>query len=140
MRIQIDTDSKVIKLDSKENLGKFFYIIEKMVEDWRDYSIDTNTTIVWQSPIYVQYPYYTQPYWTTSSTTGSESTYALSPTADTVSKVSTLTSKDQMSTLLDGHDKTEDLRSKWANADDAKRCGDLYIDRNKKGTYNLEVN
>ncbi len=75
MKIQIDTTQKVIRLESSENMGKFFTAIQQMLPNdlWKDFKLETNTTIQWINPIiwrdiYVQpimqpitYPWITQP-------------------------------------------------------------------------------
>lgn len=116
MKIQIDTDAKVIKLDSKENLGKLFILLDKMVENWKDYSIDTNTTITWQNPIYIdKYPYW-RPYYHSDygrlgvvNTTGSNSILTGTTNANNTYAVNSSNVPPQLS---------------------AK----------SKGTYNLEIN
>lgn len=71
MKIQIDFDKKVIKLESNVNIKDFFDIIK--LEDWKDYTLETNTVINWNMYPYYVYPYLQKPYEIncTSSTTPS---------------------------------------------------------------------
>lgn len=45
MIIQIDTESKTVKLTNRVNLGKFIDKFSTMFEDWRDYKIIPHTAI-----------------------------------------------------------------------------------------------
>ncbi len=59
MKIQIDFDNKVIKLESNVNLKEFYDKIKLILEDWKEYSLHTNTTINWAYPAYTHraWPY-----------------------------------------------------------------------------------
>lgn len=68
MKIQIDFDNKIIKLENNVNLKEFFDKIKNVLsEDWEKYTLETNTVINnWSNPIiikdYVPYtPYPTYP-------------------------------------------------------------------------------
>lgn len=67
MKLQLDTNSKTIKLEESINLGEFQELLEKILpnDQWKEYKLETNTTISWQSPIiidrYNPAPYY--PWW-----------------------------------------------------------------------------
>lgn len=53
MRIEIDFENKVIKVAEKVNFKKLLNYI-KTLPDWKDYELDTNTQISYQSnPIWV---------------------------------------------------------------------------------------
>lgn len=49
MKLQLDTDLKVIKLESSSNLGEFIEKIQALLPDWKDYKLETNVTINWNS-------------------------------------------------------------------------------------------
>ena len=57
MKIQINTELKTIKLEESTNLGNFYEAIKQMLPDWKEYKLETNTTIKWNT-----YPIYTNPY------------------------------------------------------------------------------
>ena len=67
MKIQIDTTQKVIRLESTENLGEFVTAIEQMLPNglWKEFKIETNTTIQWINPIVWRDIYRPQPYFPT---------------------------------------------------------------------------
>ena len=56
MKIQIDTTNKVIRVEEKINLNEFYKAIQKLLSngEWKDFELDTNTTINWQSPIIIK--------------------------------------------------------------------------------------
>jgi hypothetical protein len=67
MKFQIDTNLKTIKLEEKALLKDVLDIMKAMFpDDWKEYSIETNCIISWNSPTYV-FPKRTiwdlQPYW-----------------------------------------------------------------------------
>jgi len=48
MKLQIDTNLKVIKLEQKANVKDIIDLLKKMFpEDWKDYDIDCNCIINW---------------------------------------------------------------------------------------------
>lgn len=57
MKLQLDLDNKIIRLDSTVNLSDLFETLKKLLPqgEWKEFSIETNTTIVWSNPII--YPY-----------------------------------------------------------------------------------
>ena len=72
MKIQIDTDKKVLRLESDINLGEFMKKVKVLFPDdgWKDYKLETNVEIQWQNPIYIDrwvQPYY--PWWPTVTPT-----------------------------------------------------------------------
>jgi len=66
MRIQVDFDNKIIKLENSTNLLNFIEKIKLILgEELKDYKLDTNTKIEWINPMIVKtdpYWYYKQPY------------------------------------------------------------------------------
>lgn len=76
MKLQIDFDNKIIKLESNVNLKEFFEKIEAAIPDWKEYRLDCNTVINWNYyPSYI-YPsrntWYNRPWYNT--VTGSQLT------------------------------------------------------------------
>jgi hypothetical protein len=65
MKLSIDTTNKVIQVEGKVNLLELTEALERMFPNglWKTFSLETNTTIVWTTPIqiYPYYPYY--PWW-----------------------------------------------------------------------------
>jgi hypothetical protein len=68
MKIQIDFDNKVIKLESNVNLKEFYDKIKTILDNWQEFSLHTNTVINWNNyPVY-SYDYtkrwpYSYPWW-----------------------------------------------------------------------------
>jgi transposase len=62
MKLQLDLDNKVIRLDDNVNLSDLFETLKKLLPqgEWKEFSIETNTTLVWSNPIV--YPYYAPTY------------------------------------------------------------------------------
>lgn len=69
MKIQLDTNSKTIKLDESVNLGELQEVLEKILPNnkWKNYKLETNTIINnWSNPIVIdRYPYNPYPWWST---------------------------------------------------------------------------
>ena len=57
MKLQIDTDNKVIKVEDKVNLGEFIKALDRLfpAKAWREFSLDTNVEIKWSSPFVIPY-------------------------------------------------------------------------------------
>lgn len=54
MKLQLDIVNKTIKLDESVNLGNFAEVLYKILpNDWKDYKLEINLIINWQTPIYV---------------------------------------------------------------------------------------
>jgi hypothetical protein len=53
MKIQIDTEKKVIKIEDTIKLTDLFDSLEKLFpkDEWKEYSLETGTVINWSSPI-----------------------------------------------------------------------------------------
>lgn len=65
MKLQLDTENKKIKLESTVKLKDLVKTLNSLFpnKEWKDYDLETNTTIVgWTNPIIINPPYY-QPYW-----------------------------------------------------------------------------
>jgi hypothetical protein len=58
MKLQLDTTNKTIKVEEKVNLAEFTDTLEKLLPNgkWREFELECNTTINWNSPIIVE-PY-----------------------------------------------------------------------------------
>jgi len=50
MKLKIDFDNKLITLEDKTNLGKFFETLEKILPDWKDYNVEVVKEIIWNYP------------------------------------------------------------------------------------------
>jgi len=50
MKIKIDFDNKLITLEDKTNLGKFFETLEKLLPDWEEYNVEAVKEIIWNYP------------------------------------------------------------------------------------------
>lgn len=50
MKLKIDFDNKLITLEDKTNLGRFFETLEKISPDWKDYNVEAVKEIIWNYP------------------------------------------------------------------------------------------
>ncbi len=63
MKIQLDYDAKIITLEDNVNLSDFFDKIKKILPDFKEWKLNTQTTINWTNPITIPHiPYYPRPY------------------------------------------------------------------------------
>lgn len=64
MKIQLNTIEKTIKLEENIKLGELFSKLEEMFPDltWREYTLETGCTIVWNNPIQITPILPQQPY------------------------------------------------------------------------------
>jgi|WetSurSiteA1Bulk_404760.scaffolds.fasta_scaffold45117_3 hypothetical protein len=68
MKLQIDTDLRIIKIEELINFGELIEVLEKLLPNqWKEYKLETGTIIYWTNPIqiipiepYRPYPYYPQ--------------------------------------------------------------------------------
>lgn len=86
MKLQLDTENKIIKIEETVNLGELFETLERLLPngEWKSFKLDVHTTINWtQNPItfpYIPYepikPWYEQPWITyyTANTDGANYT------------------------------------------------------------------
>ena len=60
MKIQIDTDLKIIRLEEKVNLGRFIEDIRKMLPNaWSSFELDCTAIYNWSNPVIIkEYPNY----------------------------------------------------------------------------------
>lgn len=64
MKIQIDTDLKVIRLEGKVNVGELYDLLNAMLkEDWKSYSLEPTQIINWISPITINPITYPKPWY-----------------------------------------------------------------------------
>jgi hypothetical protein len=69
MKLQIDTTSKTIKVEGTVSLLELTETLERLLPNgvWKTFSLETNVTIIWNSPqviqpvVYPVWPYY--PWW-----------------------------------------------------------------------------
>lgn len=74
MKIQLDTSAKTIRIEQNVKLDELIKILNKLFPkgEWKEYTLEPNSTIYWTNPIYIQpeplFPTYPQPYpWITYS-------------------------------------------------------------------------
>jgi len=67
MKIQLDYDNKTITLEDNVNLGEFVDKVKKILPDFKEWKLNTQTVIDWVNPITVPYipyvPYRAYPWW-----------------------------------------------------------------------------
>ena len=69
MKIQIDTQGKIIKIENSVNLGELIQSLKKLLPgEWGNYTLETQTIINWSNPIVIEkwpnvYPYNPTPWW-----------------------------------------------------------------------------
>jgi len=53
MKLQLDLDNKVIRIEDKVNLSELYDVLKKLFPqgEWKKFSIETNTKIIWNDPI-----------------------------------------------------------------------------------------
>jgi hypothetical protein len=83
MKLQLDTENKIIKIEERVNLGTLIKTLEALLPKgrWREFELDTSSQINWTYPIYVPYeiPWWQRPWIIYGSTAGySESSPTLS--------------------------------------------------------------
>jgi len=62
MKIQLDYDTKTITLVNDVSLKEFFNKIKTLLPDWKEWNLNSQTTIEWTNPITI--PYYPRyPWW-----------------------------------------------------------------------------
>lgn len=55
MKLQINDTAKTIKIEGEVNIGEFIEKISKLIPEWKEYTLLTNTIINnWSTPIMVQ--------------------------------------------------------------------------------------
>jgi hypothetical protein len=66
MKLQLDTTSKTVRVEGTVNLEALYETLQKLLPngEWKQFSIESNSTITWVNPITIPYyPYYpTTPY------------------------------------------------------------------------------
>jgi hypothetical protein len=84
MKLQLDTTSKLIKVEEIVNLGEFTEALERLLPDgkWKEFKLETQTVINWSNPIVIEpYTPYTRPWWEqpwiTYDTNGTQADYSL---------------------------------------------------------------
>ena len=83
MKIQLDYDTKTITLEDNVNVGEFFGKIEKILPDFKKWTLETKTVINWTNPVTIPYyPY--QPYtpWGWTYVSSGDTTVSLKNTAE----------------------------------------------------------
>lgn len=74
MKIQLDTTAKIIRLENSIKLDEFFTKIKKLLpnDEWKQFTLETNTTIVgWREPYVItdwQWRPLVAPWYSTSTT------------------------------------------------------------------------
>jgi hypothetical protein len=71
MKLQIDVDKKVIKIEESVNLGKLAEVLYKFFpnNEWKEYELETHTTINnWSNPIIIREYRDYYPWWSTVGT------------------------------------------------------------------------
>lgn len=63
MKIQLDTDSKTIRIEEKVNLADLVAFIQNILPNdlWKEYSIEPHSTITWVNPITIPINPYPNP-------------------------------------------------------------------------------
>ena len=67
MKIQLDTTSKLIKVEETVNLGEFTEALERLLPNgkWKEFKLESHTVINWGNPIVIEpyRPYNPYPWW-----------------------------------------------------------------------------
>lgn len=51
MKLQIDFDKKIIKVEDNVNLGELVEKLQAMLPEWKTWKLETNVTINWSNPV-----------------------------------------------------------------------------------------
>jgi hypothetical protein len=65
MKLQLDTENKIIRIEESVNLDEFYTMIKKLFPNdlWKKFKLETNVISNWTSPIIIkEYPVYPYPY------------------------------------------------------------------------------
>jgi len=119
MKIQLDTDNKIIKIENSVNLGDFVNSIKKILPngEWKEFKLEVNSIIQWYEPIIIEpykpfNPYYPWPWYCGTGNINCESNITFESNINT-----------------DGHD--------------GVACGDINNGSNSfnlnSGIYNIEI-
>lgn len=57
MKVEIDFDAKVIKVEKQVNFKRLMEYVQTL-PSWEEYRLDTNSEIIWQSPVVIDRPVY----------------------------------------------------------------------------------
>ena len=84
MKLQLDTTNKTIKVEGSVNLNELFEALKKLLPqgEWKEFTLEANTTITWVNPITIQpwgYPYNPYPWWGSPIITYGGGTQRVSP-------------------------------------------------------------
>lgn len=50
MKIQLNYDTKVITVEKRVNLKLIFKTLKRILSDWEEWELNTNTEIIWRNP------------------------------------------------------------------------------------------
>jgi len=53
MKVKLDFDNKIITLENNVNLDEFIEKVKNIIPNWKDWTLATESTIVWSDPILV---------------------------------------------------------------------------------------
>lgn len=85
MKIQLDTTSKIIKVEETVTLGEFTELLERLLPNgrWKEFKLETQIITNWNRPIVIEpYKPFTLPWsqpWITYDTAGIKTYYSLNP-------------------------------------------------------------
>ena len=68
MKVQLDFDSKEIRLENGINLGEFISKIKKVLPNHKEWTLISNSVIHWNTFSKIVYPYDTTPFYYDTNT------------------------------------------------------------------------
>jgi len=51
MKIQLNYDTKVVTVEKRVNIKELFDTLKRILPDWKEWELSTNTEIIWRNPI-----------------------------------------------------------------------------------------
>ncbi|MBS3775803.1 MAG: hypothetical protein KGY70_11490 [Bacteroidales bacterium] len=57
MKIQLDYDNKMLTVENNVNLGELMEKIKQVLPDWKKWTLETKTEVIWNNPVVVREPY-----------------------------------------------------------------------------------
>jgi hypothetical protein len=61
MKIQLDFEEKKLTVEDNVNIGELVEKIKHFLPDWKKWTLETKTQVIWNNPIYIDR--YWQPWW-----------------------------------------------------------------------------
>lgn len=54
MKLQLNFDKKTVTLENDVNMGEFFQWFSEKIDNWKEWTVKTNTVVEWREPIVIE--------------------------------------------------------------------------------------